>query len=227
MKKIFTITNNLNLRSEPSLQANILGQLNKNEIVRVIEFTSTLSWVKIERENNQIGWSSYKYFLGIPDSNLVRQNDFKWLKIAFAELGTPELEDPLENQRIVQYLKTCEYSLPHINEESDETNWCAAFTNWCIENAGYSGTNSAWALDWANWGTKAENLTRGSIAVFKRFVMSEGVKQTFGHVGFFLGRDQEDENKLVILGGNQGNTVSIKSYPIKSDEYEFVGFRKL
>ncbi len=58
MKKIFTITNNLNLRSEPSLQANILGQLNKNEIVRVIEFTSTLSWVKIERENNQIGWSS-------------------------------------------------------------------------------------------------------------------------------------------------------------------------
>ncbi|MFA0964567.1 TIGR02594 family protein [Roseivirga sp. BDSF3-8] len=161
----------------------------------------------------------------MPEPEDIRANDYRWLKIAFGELDTAELSDPGENYRITQYLKSCEESLAFINENSDETAWCSAFMNWCVEMAGYAGTNSAWALNWRHWGQEAE-ARRGAIAVFKRFVFKNDQRYTFGHVGFYLGRDPDKDERVLILGGNQGNRVKVSSYPVKSRSYELLGFRR-
>ena len=227
MKRLLVNTQRLNLRSQPNTQSQIIGLLKGGEIVESVGFSNEYYWARIKRDNNQVGWASYKYFLGIPESRYIRSNDYKWLKIAFGEINTAELPDPKENRRITQYLNTCELSLDRMNENSDETAWCSAFANWVIEKSGYQGTNSAWALDWRNWGIKS-NPRRGALAVFKRFVIKNGVRKTYGHVGFYLGKDTEQPGKIKILGGNQGSPgfVKISSYPVKSNKYELVVFRR-
>lgn len=227
MTQLLVNTHRLTLRQQPDRQAQAIGLLQGGETVVVLGFSDEYYWANIKRKNGETGWASYKYFLGVPEKKHIRRNDYKWLKIAFGELNTAELPDPKENRRVTQYLKTCELSIDYINENSDETPWCSAFANWCIEKSGYQGTNSAWALSWKNWGIPSSKR-RGALAVFKRFVTRNGVKETHGHVGFYLGKDSKHPDKIKILGGNQGNPgfVKISSYPIKSDRYELIGFRK-
>lgn len=225
MRKLMVNTRRLNLRNAPSTDSQVIAVLKNKERVEIQKFAANLYWVLVKRENGQTGWASYKYFLGLPPEEYYRANDPVWLKIAFGEFGVTELRDPGENARIAQYLKSCEESLAAINENSDETAWCSAFVNWVMEKAGYAGTDSAWALSWKNWGRNSQAV-RGSIAVFKRFVrQNDGVK-TFGHVGFYLGKDPQDNNRVLILGGNQKNKVKISSYPIRSNSYELISFKR-
>ena len=78
--------------------------------------------------------------------------------------------------------------------------WCSAFVNWCVEQAGFPGTDSAWARSWLKWGQEADwqALVPGSIVVLQRGANS-------GHVGFFVDADDE---RIQLLGGNQGDQVS-------------------
>lgn len=122
-----------------------------------------------------------------------------WLKIARRELGTAERSNG-SNPRILEYLATT--TLPAGSRGTDETPWCAAFVNWCLETAGINGLDSAWALSWRTFGVAVEAPEPGDITVFKR--------PGGGHVGFFL---RDLGAKVEILGGNQGNSVSIRSYP--------------
>ena len=120
-----------------------------------------------------------------------------WLKIALAELGTTEIPGPQDNPRIVEY-----HSATTLKATDDETPWCAAFVNWCLEKAGYKGTGSAAAVTFKEWAAKAHNLSPGAVVVFKR--------PGGHHVGFLYACEGDD---LFILGGNQGNRVSIARFP--------------
>ncbi len=55
-----------------------------------------------------------------------------------------------------------------------------------------------WALSWANWGFEAKEPMLGDVLTFKR--------NGGGHVGIYVG---EDETHFHVLGGNQGNAVSV------------------
>ncbi|WP_052333917.1 SH3 domain-containing C40 family peptidase [Neolewinella persica] len=224
MKQLIVNTQKLNFRPTPSRDSDPIGALILGEVVEVLNFSREYYWVNVQRSNGQSGWSSYKYFVGIPDIDLVDADDFLWLKIAFAEINTAELPDPYENYRILHYLRSCELSLDIMNENSDETPWCSGFVNWCMEKSGYEGTDSAWALDWREWGVSTDPV-RGSICVFKRFDKSG--KLAGGHVGFYLGPDPENENRILVLGGNQGRPgyVKISSYPINNKYYELISYR--
>lgn len=123
------------------------------------------------------------------------------LHIAFDELGIAELPGASDNPRILEYLETCE-SLPEELRGHDETAWCSAFVNWVVETAGGTGTNSAWARSWLGWGEASTELELGLVAVFSR---GEG-----GHVGWVVGWSDQ---YIKVLGGNQGNEVSIAYYP--------------
>jgi hypothetical protein len=57
------------------------------------------------------------------------------LKIAHRELGQSAKPGPANNARIVEYLQTVA-DLPADQQGSDETDWCAAFVNWCVKQAG-------------------------------------------------------------------------------------------
>ena len=215
-------THKLNLRNKPNLQnSKIVGVLDKGEEVKLLSFAEDYKWAKVKRSIGKIGYCSYKYCLGVPDPDYIKVNDYNWLKVGFGELQTTELTDPRENHRILTYLRTCE-SLGDDYKNSDETPWCAAFMNWCIEKAGYAGTNSAWALSWKNWGQEASKR-RGRIAVFERYVVDDGTTHTYGHVGFYLGMI---DGKISLLGGNQSNSVSIGLYPVNNQHYRFLGCRK-
>jgi hypothetical protein len=66
-----------------------------------------------------------------------------------------------------------------------------------------------------SWGVPLSQPKKGAVAVFWRGKSNDGVT---GHVGFYL----EDSGSTVkLLGGNQGDRVSIKDQTMK----KFLGFR--
>lgn len=127
-----------------------------------------------------------------------------WLPIALQEVGVKETPGAGTTTRISQYLQTCH--LPATT--TDETPWCSAFVNWCIQQAGFQGTQSASARSWQHWGMPANSPILGSIAVLWRDDPLSGK----GHVGFFIKRDA---THVWLLGGNQGNGVCIAPYELK------------
>jgi uncharacterized protein (TIGR02594 family) len=147
------------------------------------------------------------------DSDRVKADDPPWLKVAFEELDLQVKEKPgaATNQRIAQYLQSTRESSP--GHESDETHWCSAFVNFCIEKStGSQGTNDLAARSWLGWsdGKRLSNdrPTRGCIVVFAR--PSGGPRS--GHVAFYL--SGSPQNGIRVLGGNQSNAVSIATQPL-------------
>ena len=94
-----------------------------------------------------------------------------------------------------------------VNINPAETAWCAAFVNGVFGMAGIDGTNSLAARSFSKWGNPVDptEAQMGDIVV-----LSRGDNAAQGHVGFFQGYDEE--GNILILGGNQGNKVSIQSY---------------
>lgn len=89
-----------------------------------------------------------------------------------------------------------------INPET--TAWCAAFVNAALGATGEQGTGQLTARSFLNWGRSVDVPQRGDIVVLER-----GDEPWMGHVGFYV---REDKNYVYVLGGNQGNQVSIQRY---------------
>ena len=82
--------------------------------------------------------------------------------------------------------------------------WCGDYTETAIKKSlpdepfvGAVGKNPYWARNWLKFG-KPVDPCYGAVIVFSR---GKG-----GHVGFVVG---EDDTDYYVLGGNQGNAVSI------------------
>lgn len=93
--------------------------------------------------------------------------------------------------------------------DPSQTAWCAAFANSVLKASGIDGTNSLMARSFLKWGKPTDNPSKGDIVVFSR-----GKDPRFGHVAFYVGPDTRNPDNILVLGGNQGNAVSIKSYPL-------------
>ena len=122
----------------------------------------------------------------------------RWMKIARDELGQAEVPGPGSNKRIEAYHATTQDGM-----ELDSVPWCSSFVNFCVEKAGFSGTDSKAARSWLDWGVAADDFVPGCIVVLKREDPPKG------HVGFFVGTES---GRIRLLGGNQGNKVSIASF---------------
>ena len=123
--------------------------------------------------------------------------------IALKELGVQEHIGIAHNPRILEY-----HQATSLKASSDEIPWCASFVNWCLQEAGVRGTNSASARSFLDWGHDVllEDAKQGDIVIFSR-----GSNPRLGHVGFYAGRTATTIN---VLGGNQSNRVSLAAYPI-------------
>jgi uncharacterized protein (TIGR02594 family) len=96
------------------------------------------------------------------------------------------------------------------------TEWCAAFINSVLNEAGIPGSESVHrhpllARSFLHWGERIDqsDVMRGDVVIFPRG--SEGWQ---GHVGFFYDSYVEDGIEYwLILGGNQEDQVSIAPYP--------------
>jgi uncharacterized protein (TIGR02594 family) len=129
----------------------------------------------------------------------VAEPEPEWLTIARKELGTSEISGAKDNPRIVEY-----HATTGLSASDDETPWCSSFVNWCMDRAGINGTDSAMARSWLKWGHGIVQPKPGAITVFTRG------QYPAGHVAFYLSTDGDN---IRVLGGNQGNKVSIASYP--------------
>jgi uncharacterized protein (TIGR02594 family) len=130
-------------------------------------------------------------------------NTYPWFEIARQKLGEHEIPGSGANQFIVECLQTT--SLDRRDSLSDETPWCSAFINWCMIEAGYEGTGSAWARSWLDWGREPEDAEFGQGVIV---ILERGAN--YGHVGFLA---DWDDDRVKLLGGNQSDSVSEAWFP--------------
>ncbi len=123
-----------------------------------------------------------------------------------------EWPDLGENPRILNYFEIG--AAGYNNEGTDELDWCAAFINYCLETAGYSGTGHPGARSFF-WNKhqhfiKLEEPVYGCVAVFRNRNFDEPEWETgLGHVGFVT---SWTDTTLTLLGGNQDKTVRTRTY---------------
>jgi uncharacterized protein (TIGR02594 family) len=128
----------------------------------------------------------------------------RWLTVARAELGQSESEGAADNPRIGAYhASTGGGSTP------DSVPWCSSFVNFCIKASGLDGTDSKRARSWSDWGEAAPS---DSVEVGAIVVLARG-QPPKGHVGFLVGTAGQ---RLQVLGGNQGDRVSISEFPVQA-----------
>ncbi|HYW16417.1 MAG TPA: TIGR02594 family protein [Allosphingosinicella sp.] len=159
-----------------------------------------------------------------------------WYEIALQELAASVAErgGGDHHPRILEYLATCG-DLEEGEAERDSTPWCSAFVNWCLARAGIEGTNSGWARSWADWGEPIDPPRPGAIAVWARGRDFAEEPLVTGHVSFFV---EDRGDSLLVLGGNQSDSVSLKTYPKRGylaatvdsaapvrELYELLGYR--
>ncbi|MFE8647139.1 TIGR02594 family protein [Sphingomonas sp. NCPPB 2930] len=118
-----------------------------------------------------------------------------WMPIAFREVGVSTYPPGQSNPRITEY-----HEGTNIAGYDDKASWCSSFVNWTLAQAGITGTNSALARSWLQWGEALSQPLPGCIVVLSR----EDPTGWKGHVGFFL---HVDETYIHLLGGNQLDQV--------------------
>jgi len=115
---------------------------------------------------------------------------------AVKHIGVKEIVGPKHNQVILDWAKELGLQRTYTN---DEIPWCGLFIAFCAKSAGVQVVNKPlWALSWSNYGNKVDEPMLGDILTFKR--------NGGGHVGIYVG---EDKDCYHVLGGNQGNAVSV------------------
>lgn len=188
----------LNVRASPSINGSVLFHLARDQVVEYISTSGDGYWLKIRTPDCE-GWCSHKYLTPVSASSA--DEEFAWMPIALAEVGVREFPGDRDNPRVVEYLQSTSLKAPMNN--NDETHWCSAFVNWCVERAGFEGTDSAWARSWLNWGKPLATPRRGCIVVFTRGAAS-------GHVAFHV---SSTATTVKVLGGNQSDAVNIARFP--------------
>lgn len=192
----------LRLREGPGTDHSILGRLPRHTALDLVQ-GPTKGWARVRatlRDGTLTGWVSTAHIEPVASAPPVEEP--AWLKTARAEIGIREFPGPEHNPRILEYFKTCTYKAT-----TDETPWCSAFVNWCISRSGIEGTNSAAARSWKNWGQGLSAPEPGCLVVFDR---SDPNNAQAAHVAFYL---ETRGTGILVLGGNQSNSVCIASYP--------------
>ncbi len=118
-----------------------------------------------------------------------------------------------DNPVVMQFYR----DVDHDEIQHDETAWCAAFVGAMLERCDIKSTRALNARSYLKWGKKVTKPKVGDIVVFWR----ESPRSWKGHVGFFAG--YTSSGKVLTLGGNQNNKVSVKAYSASS----VLGFRRV
>ena len=134
-------------------------------------------------------------------------NEPVWLVVARKALGVAEVPGAKTSAVILQWLQRLRAWWA-----DDETPWCGVFVAQCMDVTGFTVPGN-WmrARAWLDWGIRLIRPAVGCVVVFER--------RGGGHVGFVVGQDAK--GRLLVLGGNQGDRVSIVPF----EQSRVLGFR--
>lgn len=206
----------LNLRPTPGTEGRVIQSFPLGTVVRGLQRTGDWIQADINGDGHADGYL-YAPFLeavsgGLPlDMPATRRP----IDLARAELALDVRELPgrrVNNPRITMY-----HATTRGGAAPDETAWCSSFVNYCVEQAGLNGADSKWARNWheSGWGDDASAAPQeGDVVVWRR----RGPGVDGGHVGFYV---DGDANSIRVLGGNQGNRISIERYPRSGQKGSF------
>ena len=127
-----------------------------------------------------------------------------WMNLAQEELGIRRYPKGSTNPRITQY-----HENTNIQGYDDKVAWCSSFLNWVFTKSGHTGTGSALARSWLDWGKPISEPKIGCVVILER----ENPTGWQGHVGLFLSIKGDH---IYLLGGNQLDEVREHHYPISS-----------
>lgn len=83
--------------------------------------------------------------------------------------------------------------------------WCGLFVAHCLNAFGHTIPATFYrAKSFLDWGVRIDYPCLGCVVIFDR--------KGGGHVGFVVGKD--NAGRLLVLGGNQGNKVSIEPFDV-------------
>ena len=196
------LSDTLSMRQAPSESSAEVTALKFNRVVKVNSISPDGKWKHCTNAWGESGWYPIDRLAKLGDV-VIQQNqeEFPWLPIAYAEFGTREIPSPKRNPRSVEYLMSTDLAQKYPSLP-DETDWCAAFVNWCIEKVKLPFTNSALVNPWKNWGKASPTARRGAVTTF---LWDDG----WAHVSFYLG---DVGNYGVCLGDNQSDAAWISVY---------------
>jgi len=133
----------------------------------------------------------------------VPQGLLPWMVCAEKYIGLREIPGNRHNPQILRWWVATRQPFT-----DDETPWCSAAVGGIFEEVGIVSTRKANARSWKKWGTQLQSPAVGAVVVFWR-----GSRTSWkGHVGIVWGQDSN--GNLLVWGGNQGNQVSIKAFPL-------------
>jgi uncharacterized protein (TIGR02594 family) len=148
----------------------------------------------------------YQYLATEPGPNLLLR--------ALEKFGTREILGGTHNQEILRWAAKVNLQRDYT---ADEIPWCGLFLGVCAFEAGWPLPKLLLrAKEWLTFGQEAPVPMLGDVLVFGR---AGG-----GHVGLYVG---EDATHYHVLGGNQGNCVSIVRFPKSgAGTFPFLGARR-
>ncbi len=126
------------------------------------------------------------------------------MSIALQEVGVKAFPPPRSNPRIMEY-----HQGTNIAGYDDKAAWCSSFVDWVLRRANITGTGSALARSWLDWGQALKAPQPGCIVVLER----EGPSTWKGHVGFYL---KTEGDRVHLLGGNQLGEVKEHDYDVST-----------
>ena len=160
-------------------------------IYRGQEYTREKIWTNQNVNNKCVSGLIEEHYM--PNRKMEYKNLTPWIQIAFDELNK-NISENGANPEILKYFSHTQ--LTGKDAQTDQTPWCAAYVNYCLEISGVLGTSSALAYSFKGYGTNLENnSTYGAIAIMN-----------YSHVGFVIGQDTK--GRIILLGGNQSNAVN-------------------
>jgi uncharacterized protein (TIGR02594 family) len=134
-------------------------------------------------------------------------NEPAWVIEARRHIGVKEIPGPRHHPKILEWWR----AIRRGGIKRDEVPWCAAYVGGCLEAVGIISSRFESARSYMTWGVPIPQPVLGCVAVFSR--------KGGGHVGFVTG--MVDDGRLLILGGNQNDQVSITPF----DRGRLVGYR--
>ncbi len=136
----------LNLRSGPGEEYRVVQSVAPGTLVSGLGRDGNWMQVDLDGDRRADGYMFASYLRSVSGGlPLVLPAERRPIDVARAELAlnVAETPGPANNPRIVLYHSTTSGS-----SAGDETAWCSSFVNYCVEQAGFSGTDSKWARSW-------------------------------------------------------------------------------